>query len=177
MQEYVMKKFILSLSLSLFSFQVFAINGLILECKKGSVVTDYFEYKLTTKQRIKNKIEDYPSVIDVYISNKYGLDFKEQHFFDDSKIWVYEGNYLNKEPGNWMISRETGEMKRDVRNCEDLSDFDKQLGRFTREHPCQPWNKDLKDKHLGYCTSVSSEKLRQGKNNVYKPSVKRKTKF
>ena len=54
-----MKKFILTLSLSLFSFQVFAINGLILECKKGSVVTDYFEYKLTTKQRIKNKIDGY----------------------------------------------------------------------------------------------------------------------
>ena len=170
-----MKKFILSLSLSLFSFQVFAINGLILECKKGSVVTDYFEYKLTTKQRIKNKIEDYPSVIDVYISNKYGLDFKEQHFFNDSKIWVYEGNYLNKEPGNWMISRETGEMKRDVRNCEDLSDFDKQEDLLASI--LQPCNKDLKDKHLGYCTSVSSEKLRQGKNNVYKPSVKRKTKF
>ena len=176
MQEYVMKKFILSLSLSLFSFQVFAINGLILECKKGSVVTDYFEFKLTTKQRIKNKIEDYPSVIDVYISNKYGLDFKEQHFFNDSKIWVYEGNYLNKEPGNWMISRETGEMKRDVRNCEDLSDFESRQEDLLRSI-LQPCNKDLKDKHLGYCTSVSSEKLRQGKNNVYKPSVKRKTKF
>jgi len=172
-----MKKFILSLSLSVFSFQVFAINGLILECKKGAVVTDYFEYKLTTKQKIKNKIEDYPSVIDVYISNKYGLDSKEQHFFNDSKIWVYEGNYLNKEPGQWMISRETGEMKRDVRECESLSELDKRIGSMRNDHPCQPHNRNLRDKRLGYCTSISSQKLKLGKRDVYKTSVKKKTKF
>ena len=172
-----MKKFILSLSLSLFSFQVFAINGLILECKKGSVVTDYFEYKLTTKQRIKNKIDDYRSEIDVYISNEYGLDSKELHFFNDSMIWVYEGDYLYKEPGQWMIGRETGEMKRDVRECESLSESEKMMGRLRDDHPCQPHNRNLRDKHLGYCTSISSQKLKLGKRDIYKPTVKKKRKF
>jgi len=172
-----MKKFILILSLSVFSFQVFAINGLILECKKGGVVTDYFEYKSTTKQKIKNKIDDYRNEIDVYISNKYGLDSKDLHFFNDSRIWAFEGDYLYKEPGEWMISRETGEMKRDVVECESLSDAQKRIGILRDDHPCQPQNRKLRDKHLGYCTSVSSEKLKLGKRDVYKKPVKKKTKF
>ena len=172
-----MKKFIFTISLYFISVQVFAIDGLILECRKGGVVTDYFEYKLTTKQRLKNMGEDFKREIDVYISNKYGLDYKEQHFFNDSAIWKYEADYLYKEPGQWMISRVTGEMKRDVRECESLSDMEKMIGSLRDDHPCQPKNRNLRDKHLGYCTSISSQKLKLGKQDIYKPTVKKKRKF
>ena len=171
-----MKKFIFTISLYLLSVQVFAINGLILECKKGSVVTDYFEYKLTFKQRMKNMVVNLHAEVDVYISNKHGLDYKEKHFFNDSAIWKYDPFYLNK-PGQWMISRVTGEMKRDVRECESLSESEMVIGIMRDDHPCQPQNRNLRDEHLGYCTSISSQKLKLGKLDIYKPIDKKKRKF
>ena len=78
-----------------------------------------------------------------------------------------------------MIDRKTGQMKRDIRECENLSDAERYIGMARDDHPCHPnmVRQNLSDEHLGYCEKVNENKFELGKKKLYKPSAKRKNKF
>jgi len=177
-----MKKLIILLLLPI-SIKVSAIDGLLLECKKGDTTTHYFEFNIPMKEKIAQFLDSdqYQTAVKATITTKNYLNYSRDshyYYFNKNKIWRYENTFPPKT-GEWMIDRKTGIMKRDIRECENLSDAEKFIGSGRDDHPCHPnmRRQNLRDEHLGYCEKVTKDNFETGKKKLYKPIAKEKNKF
>tara|TARA_B100000989_G_scaffold297937_1_gene285337 strand:+ start:295 stop:828 length:534 start_codon:yes stop_codon:yes gene_type:complete len=177
-----MKKLIIFLLLPI-SIKVSAIDGLLLECKKGNTATHYFEFSIPMKEKIAKFLDSdqYQTAVKATITTKNYLNYSSEsdyYYFNKNKIWRYE-NIFPPKTGEWMIDRKTGEMKRNIRECENLSDSERFIGSGRDDHPCHPnmRRQNLRDENLGYCEKVNKDIFELGKKKLYKPSIKEKNKF
>ena len=177
-----MKKLIIFLLLPI-SINVSAIDGLLLECKKDNTTTHFFEFNIPIRQKIAQFLDPdgYETPVQVKVTTKNYLNLSwdgDYYYFNKNKIWRYE-NTFPPRTGEWMIDRKTGEMKRDIRECENLSDAERFIGSARDDHPCHPnmRRKNLKDEHLGYCEKITKDKFELGKKKLYRPTAKKKNKF
>jgi len=178
-----MKNLIIFLLLPI-SIKISAIDGLLLECKKGNTITQYLEFNIPIKEKIAQFIDPdhYQKAVKATTTTKNYLNYSsdsDYYYFNKNKIWRNESYSIPPKIGEWMIDRKTGQMKRDIRECENLSDAERYIGRARDDHPCHPnmVRQNLSDEHLGYCEKVNENKFELGKKKLYKPSAKRKNKF
>ena len=179
-----MKKKLTLLIILVLSIEVPAIDGLLLECKKGNTVTHYFEFSVPVKEKISQFLDsdNYQTAVNAIVTTKNFLNYtsdSDYYYFNDNRIWRNEPFRVPPKPGQWMISRKTGQMKWDIRECESLSEAEKYIGNLRDDHPCSSYMKkqNLRDEHLGYCEKVSKSKLESGKAALYRPRIEEENKF
>ena len=179
-----MKRKLILLIILVLSIEVPAIDGLLLECKKGNTVTHYFEFSVPIKEKISQFLDsdNYQTAVNAIVTTKNFLNYSsdsDYYYFNNNRIWRNEPLRVPPKPGRWMIDRKTGQMKWDIRECESLSEAEKYIGSARDDHPCSPYMKkqNLRDEHLGYCERVSKSELKSGKIKLYRPTIEEENKF